>query len=129
MVAKNTTPPEDIEQITFVSWLRRTFQNVLIFHVPNGGRRSITQAMKFQKRGVVPGVPDLYIPAWRLWIEMKRKKGGSLSKDQKEIIAYLESIGDTVIVGKGWEDARKKVLHFLETSGKVDAVPTNNETE
>ena len=129
MVAKNNTPNEDIEQITFVSWLRRTFPDVLIFHVPNGGRRSITQAMKFQKMGVVPGVPDLCIPAWRLWIEMKRTKGGSLSKDQKEIIAYLESIGDTVIVGKGWEDAQKKVLHFLETSGKVDAVLTNNETE
>ena len=129
MVEKIKIHPEDIEQITFVSWIRRTFPDVLIFHVPNGGRRSITQAMKFQKMGVVPGIPDLYIPAWQLWIEMKRTKGGSLSKDQKDIIAYLESIGDTVIVGKGWEDARKKVLHFLETSGKVDAVLTNNETE
>lgn len=108
-------PHEDLEQITFVKWFERTYQEVLIFHIPNGGKRSITQAMKFQKMGVKPGIPDLYIPAWRLWIEMKRRKGGVLSKDQKDIIAYLETIGDSVIVGKGWEDAKQKVLYFLQS--------------
>ena len=107
-------PNEDLEQITFIQWFKRTYKDILIFHIPNGGKRSITQAMKFQKMGVTPGIPDLYIPAWRLWIEMKRRKGGVLSKDQNEIITYLESIGDSVIVGKGWEDARSKVLDFLQ---------------
>lgn len=107
-------PTEDLEQITYVQWFERTYPAILIFHIPNGGKRSITQAMKFQKMGVKPGIPDLYVPEWKLWIEMKRVKGGVLSKDQKAIIAYLESIGDSVIIGKGWEDARKKTLEFMQ---------------
>ena len=64
--------------------------------------------------GVVRGVPDLYVPTWNLWIEMKRASGGRLSPDQKEMINYLESIGNTVIIGKGASDASKKVLDFME---------------
>ena len=112
---KNDIPSEDLEQITFIQWFERTHPAVLIFHIPNGGKRSITQAMKFQKMGVKPGIPDMFIPAWGLWVEMKRRKGGVLSKDQKAVIAYLESIGDAVIVCKGWEDARQKLLDFLQS--------------
>lgn len=129
MVDKTKIPPEDIEQITFCNWFHRTFPNVLIFHIPNGGKRSITQALKFQKMGVVPGIPDLFVPAWKLWIEMKRTKGGRLSQEQKDIIAYLDISGYKCIVANGWEDGRKKVLQLLKLDGKVDAVPTNNETE
>jgi hypothetical protein len=45
---------------------------------------------------------------------MKRVTGGRLSPDQKKIISYLESVGHTVIVGKGAGDASKQVLEFLE---------------
>jgi hypothetical protein len=55
-------------------------------------------------------VPDLYIPAWRTWVEMKRTKGGVLSPEQKEWHSCLESIGDFVIVGKGNEDAQRQIL-------------------
>ena len=91
--------------MTFVSWFRRTHPGVLIFAIPNGGYRGKTTAARLKAEGVVPGVPDLYIPAWRTWVEMKRQKGGSLSKDQRKVIAYLESCGDRVIVARGWEDA------------------------
>ena len=45
---------------------------------------------------------------------MKRRKGGVLSKEQRNVIGYLESIGDTVIVGRGAEDASKKILEFVQ---------------
>ena len=110
----NETPSEHEEQRQLVSWFRKSYKDVLIFAIPNGGLRGQREAMRLKLEGVTPGIPDLYIPAWRLWIEMKRRKGGVLSKDQNEIITYLESIGDSVIVGKGWEDARSKVLDFLQ---------------
>jgi hypothetical protein len=50
---------------------------------------------------------------------MKRASGGRLSPDQKEMINYLESIGNTVIIGKGASDASKKVLEFME-KGKLE---------
>jgi VRR-NUC domain. len=58
-------------------------------------------------------VPDLFVPAWSLWIEMKRQKGGRLSADQKDWIAYLESIGHVVIVGRGFEDARAQIESMM----------------
>ena len=104
---------ESAEQIGFVNWFEDRFPGVRIFHIPNGGHREISVAKKLRYEGVRPGVPDLYVPAWKLWIEMKRTKGGRLSPDQKDWIAYLEVIGDTVIVAHGAREASAKVLDFL----------------
>ncbi len=107
-----TIPSEDHEQTLFVQWFRRRYPGVLIHSIPNGGHRHIAVAAKLKVTGAVKGVPDLHIPAWSVWVEMKRVKGGSLSPEQKEIIAYLESIGDKVIVGKGFEDAKAQILEI-----------------
>jgi hypothetical protein len=64
--------------------------------------------------GVTKGIPDLFIPEWRLWVEMKRIKGGVLSAEQKSITEYLKSVNYCVIVAKGAEDAKKQILDFLE---------------
>jgi len=62
---------------------------------------------------VQPGIPDLHVPQWGLWIEMKRVKNGKISDDQMRIIGYLEGIGQTVIVGRGAREASEKVLRFV----------------
>ena len=105
-----TFPSEHSEQVGFINWFRVQYPRVLIFAIPNGEKRSITVAKRLKAEGVVRGVPDLYVPAWNLWVEMKRVSGGRLSPDQKEMITYLENIGHKVIVGKGAGDASKKVL-------------------
>lgn len=107
------SPSESDEQIGFVRWWRLQFPAVRIFHIPNGGHRAMSVAKKMKEEGVSAGVPDLYCPEWRLWVEMKRRTGGRLSPDQKDWIAHLEGIGDTVIIGKGAEDASRKVLEWL----------------
>jgi hypothetical protein len=66
---------------------------------------------------VVAGVPDLFIPQWDLWVEMKRREGGRLSEDQRRIIAHLQSVGHHVIVGMGAEDASRQVLAWVENKG------------
>jgi len=67
--------------------------------------------------GVSKGVPDLYIPAWRVWVEMKRQKGGTISPDQKDWHQYLASCGDCVIVAKGNEDAQRQIIACAKTHG------------
>ena len=84
----------------------------MIFAIPNGEKRAITVAKRLKAEGVVRGIPDLFIPQWNLWVEMKRVSGGRLSPEQKAMITYLESIGNTVIVGKGAADASKQILEF-----------------
>ena len=110
-------PSEHQEQAGFVQWFRARWPRVLIFAIPNGGKRNLSTARNLKMEGVVPGVPDLYIPAWGIWVEMKRQKGGRLSPDQEEMINYLESIGHDVIVGYGAADTSEKLLSLLGGRG------------
>jgi hypothetical protein len=105
-----TQPSEHLEQVRLVSWFRKTYPSVRIFAIPNGGGRSMAQGAAFKAEGVSPGVPDLFVPAWSLWIEMKRITGGTVSPAQRDWIAYLEGIGHSVIVGRGFEDAKAQVI-------------------
>ena len=111
-IQTNRTPTEHEEQRNFVRWFRQTYPDVRIFAIPNGGGRSKTTAGKLKAEGVSPGVPDLFVPAWALWIEMKRQKGGSVSLEQKDWHAYLISIGHKVLIAKGFADAIEK-LHKI----------------
>ena len=103
-------PTEHEEQREFVQWFRQTYSAIRIFAIPNGGARTPSVAGRLKAEGVSKGVPDLYIPEWRTWVEMKRAKGGTVSPEQKDWHIYLESIGDFVIVGKGNEDAQRQII-------------------
>lgn len=108
-------PTEHEEQRELVRWFRQFHPDVLIFAIPNGGGRSKASAGRLKAEGVVPGIPDLFIPAKGLWIEMKRVKGGALSPEQKAMMQYLEEVGYRAIVCKGAEDAKAKISAFFET--------------
>jgi len=107
-----TQPSEHDEQVGFVNWFRAKYPKVLIFAIPNGGKRSVGAGRKLKAEGVVAGIPDLFIPAWDVWVEMKRSKAGRLSPDQKKIIEYLENEGYKVIVGKGATDASRQIMEL-----------------
>lgn len=105
---------EHIEQRETVQWFRQTHRGVLIHSIPNGGKRDQREALRLKVEGVVAGIPDLHVPAWNLWVEMKTLDG-SLSPAQKEIITYLESVGDTVITAHGKDDAIEQITAFCKT--------------
>lgn len=111
--SRSELPSEDSEQMHFVQWFRRTYPGVLIYAIPNGGARHPAVAMKMKCTGVTKGVPDLHVPAWSLWIEMKRQKGGRVSDEQKEQMAYLQSIGHTCLVCAGNEIAQQMTRAFV----------------
>jgi len=107
-------PTEHAEQVTFVTEFEKEFPGVRIFAIPNGGLRNKRVAIKLKAEGLRPGVPDLFVPEWNLWIEMKRTKGGRLSADQKDWIEYLTGrAGHSAIVGKGWEHAMQEVKAWI----------------
>jgi hypothetical protein len=109
MIKKQPCPLETDEQIAFVTIFYRMFPGVRIFAIPNGTRASIRAAIKAKKEGVSAGVPDLYIPAWKVWVEMKRQHGSTTSPEQKDWHNYLKGLGDKVIIGKGWSDALAQI--------------------
>lgn len=98
---------EDREQIEFVSWVKQNHPGDKVIHIPNGKKRSIVDAVRLKAMGVTRGIPDLFFPKLLLWIEMKREKGGSLSKEQKDVISELKSYGHAVAVCEGAEAAKK----------------------
>lgn len=114
---ENHIPTEHEEQRLFVQWFRRTYPETRIFAIPNGGARSMATAGRLKAEGVARGVPDLFIPAWRTFIEMKRVKGGRLSPDQEDWKAHLESIGYRVWVCAGFEGAKREVDTWLTSRG------------
>lgn len=108
-VLKANAPSEHHEQREFVKWFRQTHSPVRIFAIPNGEGRSLSAAGRLKAEGVSRGVPDLFIPEWWTWIEMKRQKGGVISPDQKDWHAYLAAVGYKVLVCKGCEDTKAQL--------------------
>jgi hypothetical protein len=113
-------PTEHFEQREVVKWFRQTYPGVRIFAIPNGGARGIAQAARLKAEGVSAGVPDLCIPAHSLWVEMKRRKGGTVSKDQKDWIEYLESAGHRVIVSRGADEAKAGISQAMSGQKEID---------
>jgi len=115
---KPKEPSEHQEQAAFVEWFKHQFSGVRILSIPNGASLagdSLKRAMqmgRLRAEGLSPGAPDLLIPAWNLWVEMKRKSGGVVSDDQHDWHEYLRRAGQTVIVARGFEDAARQVRAF-----------------
>ena len=120
---RDTLLTEHEEQREFVKWFRQTHTGVKIFAIPNGGYRGKTQAMKLKAEGVSKGVPDLFIPEFFLWVEMKRKKGSTTSPEQKEWLDYLNNIGYRAVVCKGCLEAQKAVTQHLNAISAFDDPP------
>ena len=97
---------EHEEQSLFVQWFRREYPGVRIFAIPNGEQRSPSVACRLKTEGVSRGVPDLFVPAWGLWIEMKRTKGGVVSVEQADWIEYLQGLGYAAVVCRGCDEAK-----------------------
>jgi hypothetical protein len=62
--------------------------------------------------GVVAGIPDLHVPEWDLYIEMKRTKGGIVSDEQWDIMKKLTHAGKRCLIGRGFDDAKAQIEQF-----------------
>ena len=112
--------PEAKEQENFVQYLR--LNAIPHFAIPNGGSRNRIEAANLKRQGVIAGVPDMMIPLPNkkysgLFIEMKRKKGGVVSKYQKRWIEFLNQYGYKAVVCKGNEEAINAVQEYLDDRG------------
>ena len=112
---------ESLEQqqvITWANFMRHKYPELeLLHHIPNGGKRSKSEAKRFQAEGVKSGVPDLCLPVPRsgyhgLYIEMK-KQGGVISKDQSKWLQELSKQGYMVAVCYGSEAAEQMLEDYL----------------
>ena len=116
-------PTEEQEQMIVIEWrdlmIFRYPCLKLLIHIPNGGLRSKSEAVRFKKLGVKSGVSDLFLPVARkgyhgIWIEMKRQKGGRLRPDQKEWIDDMTEQGYLALRADGADEAIGMLERYLE---------------
>lgn len=117
-----TGPTEAEEQTALFRWAaynRVKYPELdLMFHIPNGGSRNPIEARHLKEQGVKPGVPDICLPVpnikhTALYIELKRRKGGRVSEDQRGWIAALNRVGCRAVVCHGWDEAREEIERYL----------------
>ncbi len=115
----NLTPYEDAECIALVQYLeilQNQGHDILFTHIAN---ETYTKSWKQKNRnkavGVRPGLPDYVIIINRhiIFLEMKRIKGGTLTKDQKRWIKKLENTCAFIYVVKGFDEAKTLIDAFL----------------
>ena len=113
------TPDEHDEQVAFCEYL--DFVHVTYFAVPNGSNKSMTARKKFKAEGLKAGVPDmvlLFEGGKAVFIEMKRKKGGTVSKDQKLWLERLRVLGFDAYVCRGCAEAIEVAKKYLKEDKK-----------
>jgi hypothetical protein len=121
-IIKLPVPTEDREQAQVMAWARANeaiCPGLEYLHCSlNGVRLTPGQVAKAKRQGLKPGVPDLSLPCasrgWAgLYIELKRRKGGTVSKDQKRWIEHLNRQGYLARVCKGSREAIDCVKMYL----------------
>jgi hypothetical protein len=111
---------EHWEQCELINWCRSQpiRQMDRIFAIPNAGDRHPGYAAKMAQEGLTKGIPDLFLPVARgryhgLFIEMKRRRGGTLSPEQKQKIADFSEEGYCCVVTKGYHQAIRSIVGYL----------------
>jgi hypothetical protein len=118
----NNTPLEFDECLVLVDYLdvlERQGKIVKFTHIPN---ETYTESRNARRKNVqmhvAKGIPDFLIVGknWLLFLEMKRVKGGVVSKEQAEWISVLqsESLRDVgAFVCKGFQEAKEIIDELL----------------
>ena len=119
---------EDWEQAQLVRWFRSQHPELsdLFWATPNGDLRHKTVAARLKATGLLSGVPDLFLAvakkgAHGLFIEMKRpivpgRRKAYPTKNQRRIIAALQSQGYKAFVCYGQVEAQAAIINYLNSA-------------
>lgn len=113
------------EQVSVVEYLEA--KGLIYSAIPNSTwTSSMKQKVMNKRMGLRPGLPDMVVAlpgTGLLFIEMKRRKGGVVSRHQKQWIETLNTIpGVEAKVCLGSDEAIAFVRQYLP-AGKYDSQP------
>ncbi len=106
-------------QIACVRWFRMAYPQykLMLFSVPNGGKRTLMEAIIMKNEGVVSGVSDLILLVGRkgfnsLCIEMKNKTSQTINQKCWQLEA--ERNGNKYVVCKSFDEFRMAIEDYLK---------------
>ena len=117
---------EHAEQVAVIQWVDAQMgawpELRTLFAVPNGGDRNPAVAAKLKAEGVRRGVPDLVWLYPRanyhgLLLELKRRDGGRLSREQRDMCGALECFGYAVCICRGAQEAIDCIQWYRDFRG------------
>lgn len=110
--------PEHVLQATCIQWFRANYPTMapLLFAVPNGAKRTRTEAAIKKSEGMSAGVSDLILLVnngiyGSLCIEMKA--GSSQSREQKRFQAYADAAGQKYVIVRSLQEFADIVDAYL----------------
>jgi hypothetical protein len=110
--------PEHVLQATCIQWFRANYPTMapLLFAVPNGAKRTRTEAAIKKSEGMSAGVSDLILLVnngiyGSLCIEMKA--GSSQSREQKRFQAYADAAGQKYVIVRSLQEFADTVDTYL----------------
>lgn len=125
---KRPVPSESSEQSTVIDWARTWGAKLdgldMLHSIPNGAVLGNPRYNRFaligklKAEGLKPGVSDLFLAVARngyhgLYIELKRKHGGTVSDDQQSWLIRAQEEGYKTVVCEGAESAIKAISEYL----------------
>jgi len=111
-------PLEQDECILLVNWLE-LLGGDKILEFSHTAQETYTkswhQKAMNKKMGVRPGVPDYIVVTQKavLFVEMKRKKGGAVTKAQARWLKAIHQAGGEARICYGFDDAKKFIEQFI----------------
>ena len=115
-------PYEEAEQKQIFIWSKMNEKQYPDLELLNGSlsgfRLTPGLRKKSKEQGSKKGYPDIFLPVKNkgfsgLFIELKRIKGGSVSKEQKEFLKRLNDQGFKAVVCKGYKEAVSVIKNYL----------------
>ena len=101
-------------------------KNLLWWHTPNGAsfgkdrKRAAIQGNLLKRQGMLPGVPDLFYPSLKLFVEIKAANG-KCSPAQVEVMKRLEDCGYTCVVVRGVAPLLDILINILSKDEQPNA--------
>lgn len=118
---KNTTPHESYEQQCLVAKLNELYPGILMDINPAAGMLlTVKMAARVKLLGYQAGTPDIFLPEYKIYLELKRIEGGKLSPAQKSRLEKLKKAGYIVIVAKGAVDALNQIQEAMKCYHQKD---------
>ena len=113
--------PEDRIQISILEYLEAVAPGLLVFSVPNEGKRSFSVARRHKLLGMVAGVPDLVLvhEGRALFFEVK-SPAGRLRPAQKLFLETAAKAGAKTAVVRSIDDVRAALKAWGIPTREVD---------
>ena len=122
-------PIEFDEQVAIFTWAKLSEKHdprLKWLNASMGGvRLPVGLAVKASRSGLKAGIPDIDLPVRAggycgLRIELKRLKGGVLSREQVECLLFLKDQGYRAVCRRGAEAAIEEIKQYLGFEEEID---------